>query len=72
VARSERWVEVTGTGGAVREWSPLPTRPDNHWFDSLVGCAAAATMVGVKAPAEAAAGRQRKRYTQDDLRRKDA
>jgi hypothetical protein len=29
IARSEKWVEVTGPGGAVREWSPLPTRPDN-------------------------------------------
>jgi hypothetical protein len=29
IARSEKWVEVIGPGGAVREWSPLPTRPDN-------------------------------------------
>jgi hypothetical protein len=27
-------------------------------------------MAGVKAPGEAASGRQRKRYTQDDLRRR--
>jgi hypothetical protein len=50
VARSERWVEVTGPGGMVREWSLLPTRPDNHWFDCLVGCAAAASMCGVRVP----------------------
>jgi hypothetical protein len=72
VARSEKWVEVTGPGGAVREWSPLPTRPDNHWFDCLVGCAAAASMVGIKAAGEAAPVRQRKKYTQEDLRRKEA
>lgn len=54
----------------VREWSPRPTRPDNHWFDYLVGCAAAASMCGVKAPGEAEPGRARKRYTQDDLRRR--
>jgi hypothetical protein len=47
VARSERWVEVTGPGGMVREWSLMPTRPDNHWLDCLVGCAAAASMLGV-------------------------
>jgi hypothetical protein len=29
-------------------------------------------MAGVKAPGETAASRQRKRYTQDDLRRKQA
>jgi len=27
IARSERWVEVTGPYGTVREWSVLPTRP---------------------------------------------
>jgi hypothetical protein len=35
-----------------------------------LGCAAA-SMSGVKAPGEAAPGRQRKRFTQDDLRRKN-
>jgi hypothetical protein len=71
VARSEKWVEVIGPGGVVREWSPWPTRPDNHWFDCLVGCAAAASMVGIKAAGEAAPVRQRKRYTQEDLTRKE-
>jgi len=69
VARSEKWVEVIGPGGVVREWTPWPTRPDNHWFDCLVGCAAAASMVGVKPAGEAAPMRQRKKYTQEDLRR---
>lgn len=70
VAHSETWVETTALGRVVREWSPRPTRPDNHWFDCLVGCAAAASMCGVKAPGELEPGRQRKRYTQDDLRRR--
>jgi len=70
VARSEKWVEVTGPGGAVREWSLLPTRPDNHWFDCLVGCAAAASMCGIKATGESAPTRARKKYTQADLMRK--
>ena len=55
----------------MHEWRPKPSKPDNHWFDCLVGCAVAASMAGVKAPGETASGRQRKRYTQDDLRRKD-
>ena len=50
VARSEHWVEVTGPYGTVREWSPLPGKPDNHWLDCLVGCAAAASMLGVGLP----------------------
>jgi hypothetical protein len=69
VARSESWVETTGLGRMVREWSPRPTRPDNHWFDCLVGCCAAASMCGVKAPGETVPTRSRKRYTQSDLRR---
>ncbi|MEW6199155.1 MAG: terminase gpA endonuclease subunit [Planctomycetota bacterium] len=72
VAQSETWVEVQGLGRVVREWSPRPTRPDNHWFDCLVGCAAAASLAGVKAPGEALPTRPRKRYTQADLRRKGA
>ena len=54
IARSEHWVEVTGPYGTVREWSPLPSRPDNHWLDCLVGCAAAASMLGVGLPGQAA------------------
>jgi len=70
VARSERWVEVTGPYGTVREWSWLPTRPDNHWLDCLVGCAVAASMLGVRVPGQATPRRQRKRYTQADFTRR--
>ncbi len=71
VARSERWVEVTPPYGTVREWSVLPTRPDNHSLDCLVGCAVAASMLGVRVPGQDARPvRKRKRYTQEDLRRK--
>jgi len=69
VARSERWVEVTGPYGTVKEWTPLPTRPDNHWLDCLVGCAAAASMCGIKTAGDVTPVRQRKKYTQEDLRR---
>jgi hypothetical protein len=56
VAASEYWVEVTGPWGPVREWSPLPARPDNHWLDCLVGCAAAASMSGVRPPGQPPVG----------------
>ena len=70
IARSEHWAEVTGPYGTVREWSPLPTRPDNHWLDCLVGCAAAASMCGIRTAGEAVPLRPRKKYTQEDLRRR--
>ena len=71
VADAETYFVTAGQGRTVHEWRPKPPKPDNHWFDCLVGCAVAASMSGVKAPGEAASGRQRKRYTQSDLRRKD-
>jgi len=71
VAGSETWTLTHGHGRDVREWKPRPTRPDNHWLDCLVGCAAAASMIGVQQPGmQAPPRRERKRYTQEDLRRK--
>ena len=70
VARSERWVEVTGPYGTVHEWLWLPSRPDNHWLDCLVGCAAAASVCGAKGAGQGTPTRVRKHYTQADLRRK--
>ena len=70
IARSQRWVETAALGGVVHEWSARPTRPDNHWLDCLVGCAVAASMLDVRAAGQDAKPlRQRKRYTQADLRR---
>ena len=40
-------VWVTGPRGTVDEWKAKPGAPDNHWLDCLVGCAAAASMLGV-------------------------
>jgi hypothetical protein len=56
LAGSEYWVEVTGPWGLVREWSLLPAKPDNHWLDCLVGCAAAASLAGVRPPGQRIAG----------------
>lgn len=41
-------VEVKGGGRSVDEWSQKPDRPDNDWFDCLVGAAVGASMLGVK------------------------
>lgn len=71
VAGSEIWIETTGYGRTLHEWKDRPTRPDNHWFDCLVGCAVGASMLGPKTAAMEARPRGgRKRYTQSDLRRK--
>ncbi|HUU30863.1 MAG TPA: terminase gpA endonuclease subunit, partial [Phycisphaerae bacterium] len=45
----------------VIEWHDKPAHPDNHWFDCLVGCAAAASMVGVRLPGVAPLRRRSQR-----------
>ncbi len=71
VAGSEFWTLTHGHGRDVHEWKPRPLRPDNHWLDCLVGCAVAASICGCKFRGmEAAEQRKRKRYTQEDLRRR--
>jgi hypothetical protein len=48
VAGSESWTRTQGHGRMVDEWTVRPSKPDNHWFDCLVGCAVAASMGGVR------------------------
>lgn len=48
VAASETFVRTEGHGRMVTEWSSKPSKPDNHWFDCLVGCAVAASMCGMR------------------------
>lgn len=43
---AEYGVDVTGRGRTVEEWKVRPDRPDNHWWDCLVGCAVAASRDG--------------------------
>lgn len=40
--------EAKTSGRVVNEWKVKPNRTENHWFDCLVGCAVAASMLGVK------------------------
>lgn len=44
--RAEAPVRTTGRGREVDEWKLRPDRPDNHWFDCVVGCAVAASIEG--------------------------
>jgi hypothetical protein len=38
---------VTAHGRTVEEWTLRPHKPDNHWFDCLVGCAVGAAIQGI-------------------------
>jgi len=41
-------IKTEGQGQIVYEWKTLPSRPDNHFLDCLVGCTAAASMLGLE------------------------
>ena len=47
IAEAESYVVTEGHGRTVQEWKAKPSKPDNHWFDCLVGCAVAASMEGI-------------------------
>ena len=64
----EQWIDVQALSRTVREWSPNPDNPDNHWLDCLTGCAVAASLAGIRTPRDNMARRPRKRCTQADLR----
>lgn len=64
-------VKTKGPGRTIAEWKTCAGNTKNHWLDCLVGCTAAASICGVKAPGQdAGSGRQRERCTQDDLRKR--
>ncbi|KKL08208.1 hypothetical protein LCGC14_2578180 [marine sediment metagenome] len=44
---AEYRVRTEGRGRKVDEWKLPPSKPDNHWLDCLVGCAVAASTLGV-------------------------
>ncbi len=59
---AEYRVRTEGRGRKVDEWKLPPSKADNHWFDCLVGCAVAASMLGVSVMDPAAgAGKRVKR-----------
>lgn len=69
---AEYFVITAGRGRTVDEWKQPAHKPDNHWLDCLVGCAAAASMRGVSLPGlpESTAVRtDRKRLRLSDLQK---
>jgi len=36
---------ISRCAGTTEEWKQRVERPDNHWFDGMVGCAVAAFIV---------------------------
>jgi len=69
IAGSETWVRTEGHGRIVQEWTPRPSRPDNHWLDCLVGCAVAASMCGVRIGIEKVDRPARPRVRLSDLQK---
>jgi hypothetical protein len=64
-------VKTEGRGRTVDEWKLRPERGDNHWFDCLVGCAVAGSMLGSSiGVAGAAVARPKPRTSFADLQRK--
>jgi hypothetical protein len=49
---AEKPVPVEANGRRIDEWFLPPSQPDNHWFDCLVGCCAAANFEGVWLPTD--------------------
>jgi hypothetical protein len=41
-------VEVRTRGRIVDEWTLPPNKPDNHYWDTLVGCRVAASLTGIR------------------------
>jgi hypothetical protein len=64
-------IRTEGRGRVCEEWKIKPERPDNHWFDGLVGCAVAASMGGVSLPETTDAGprKPRERIKLSDIQR---
>lgn len=68
---AEYRVRTSGRGREVDEWKIRPHRPDNHWWDGLVGCAVAASYQGCQPGGQAAQARQpRQRVSWAEMQRK--
>ena len=53
---AEYSVETSGYGRKLQEWKQKPDKPPNHWWDTLVGATVAASTLGLRWSAAAAAG----------------
>lgn len=66
---AEYRTETSGQGRRVDAWALRPQRPDNHWWDCVVGACAAASFDGVRLREHDAPQKKKRRYTADDIAR---
>jgi hypothetical protein len=67
---AEYRVKTIARDRTVDEWKLRATRPDNHWFDCLVGCAVAASIQGAAlAGVASGATRPRKRIKLSEVQK---
>ncbi|GIW78787.1 MAG: hypothetical protein KatS3mg105_0594 [Gemmatales bacterium] len=66
---AEYRVKTEGRGRTVDEWKQRPERGDNHWFDCLVGCAVAASILGSRVPASEEPVKTRRRVKWSEVQR---
>lgn len=66
---AEKGVEVEAKGRRVVEWKLPPSRPDNHWWDCIVGCHVAAGLGGSRLIERAASGNGARRVKLSELQR---
>jgi len=57
---AETPTRTQGRERTVDEWKERPAKPDNHWFDAIVGTAVAASMLGASLAAEGGGAPKRK------------
>jgi hypothetical protein len=60
---------VEAKGRKADEWRLPSNRPDNHWFDCLVGCAVGASTLGVRSVEAEAKAEPRNRLKLSDIQR---
>jgi len=60
-------IRTEGRGRIVYEWKGRPGRPDNHWFDNIVGAAVAASIEGIQLRATGPAPERPKRKRRDKV-----
>ncbi|GIW81483.1 MAG: hypothetical protein KatS3mg105_3290 [Gemmatales bacterium] len=66
---SEFRVRTEGRGRIVDEWKIRPEKFDNHWWDCLVGSAAAASILGSRAPGSEEPVKTRRRVKWSEVQR---
>lgn len=67
---AETRVRTEGNGRTLDEWSARPNRRENHWWDCLVGAAAAASIQGVAFDAVASGPAKREKVSLSEIQRR--